>query len=67
MDGEVNFAINFPLFMRLSRTFQFHSGGDEGTRTPGLLHARQMRSQLRYTPKTTSDYSSMLKFFGGLG
>ena len=61
MDGEVNFAINFPLFMRLSRTFQFQSGGDEGTRTPGLLHARQMRSQLRYTPKLWSDYYAYVK------
>ncbi len=26
-------------------------GGDEGTRTPGLLTASQTRSQLRHTPK----------------
>lgn len=27
-------------------------GGDEGTRTPGLLTASQTRSQLRHTPKS---------------
>lgn len=26
-------------------------GGDKGIRTPDLLHAKQTRSQLRYTPK----------------
>ena len=25
-------------------------GGDRGIRTPDLLHAKQTRSQLRYTP-----------------
>jgi hypothetical protein len=33
-----------------SCTFQAHSGGDEGDRTPYLLNAIQALSQVSYTP-----------------
>ncbi len=35
----------------LSQKLRFHFGGDEGDRTPYLLHAMQALSQVSYTPK----------------
>ncbi len=35
-------------FLRIARSF---SGGDEGIRTPDLLHAKQALSQLSHTPR----------------
>ena len=40
----------------------FQSSGDEGIRTPDPLLARQVLSQLSYTPILTADLSSCLCF-----
>ena len=50
-------------------------GGDKGSRTPDLLHAKQTRYQLRYTPKVVEFFNRpvlrggifilvVIKFFG---
>ena len=39
----------------------FPTGGDEGIRTPDLLHAKQALSQLSHTPKYSYIISQYLK------